>query len=308
MRGLLIGAALAVLALAAWLWGFGGMDLLTRWAAEGQRAAQQALAGALRALKAGEPGAVTGLLTLCFSYGFFHAAGPGHGKVLIGGYGLGRQVSFGRLAGLAVASSLAQALTAVLLVGTGVLLLGWTRETMVGLAEGGLQRLSAGAIGAIGLWLAWRGARGLMRAIRSERAAARHNHDHDHTHTLVGDGICDTCGHRHGVTMEEAAAVSGWRDAVALIGAVAIRPCTGALFLLILTWRMGIFGLGVAGALAMGLGTASLTLAVAAGSVLLRNGALAGLSGSGTILRLRAALELAAGLLIALIAAQLLLR
>ncbi|WP_238364296.1 nickel/cobalt transporter [Mesobacterium pallidum] len=304
MRGALIAAALVVLGLAAWLVGFGGMDHLARWAADGQRAAQQALAGALRALKTGQPGAVAGLMTLCFSYGFFHAAGPGHGKVLIGGYGLGRQVSFARLAGLAVASSLAQALTAVALVGAGVLLLGWSRERMVGLAEGGLQALSAAAIGLIGLWLAFRGARALFTALRG----GGHGHGHDHSHNHHGDGVCQTCGHRHGVTLDEAARVSGWRDALALIAAVAVRPCTGALFLLILTWRMDIFGLGVLGALVMGLGTATLTLVVAGGAVLLRGGAMAGFSGSGTALWLRAGLELTAGLLIALVAAQLLLR
>ncbi len=297
-------AALVIAALAAWLWLGNGADQLARWAADGQREAQTALARGLRALRAGEPGALIALLSMCFAYGFFHAVGPGHGKILIGGYGVARQVSMVRLSVLALVSSLAQAATAVILVYSGVLLFNWSRERMEGLADTLLAALSYGAIALIGAWLAFRGLRTLWRSFRPTHD---HHHTHDHDHSGHGH-VCDTCGHSHGPSIEEVAKVSSLRDALVLIGAIAIRPCTGALFLLILTWRMDIQVAGILGAFAIGLGTASVTVVVALMAVVFRSGALETLSEGQTARRALGTVELIAGVVIAMLALQLLMR
>lgn len=316
MRAPVAMSALVVLAaLALWLWGFGGVTLLERWAADGQRDAQNAMAGLLRRLKAGDGAAFAALLGFCFAYGFFHAAGPGHGKVLIGGYGLGRRVPLGRLAGLAVISSLAQAATAVVLVYAGVFALDWSRERMVDTAEAWLAPFSYVLIGLVGLWLLMRGARKFRSQIVIARQARRadpvphdhgpaQHHHHDHADHAAAD-VCASCGHKHGPTIEEAAEVRSLRDAVALIAAVAVRPCTGALFLLILTWRMQIDLAGIAGAFAMGLGTASVTVLVAFLSVTARESALAQVAGGPATARALSLIEIAAGLLVVLVAGQL---
>ena len=314
MRVLTALAALAVLVIAIWLWGFGGAQDVARWAASGQREAQSALARGLRALKAGQPGALISLLSLCFAYGFFHAAGPGHGKLVIGGYGMDRSVAMGRLAVLAVASSLAQAATAVVLVAGGLTVMDWGRERMTSIAEEVLAPLSYGLIALVGVYLFQRGARRLMRARRGfaeagmggQAVACDHGHAHSYDHDHSADA-CPSCGHRHGPTLEEAAQVHGLRDALAIIGAVALRPCTGAVFLLLVTWRMDVLPAGIAGAFAMGLGTASVTVAVAIASVSLREGALDRMQGRGA-LALAAGLELLAGGVIALLAFQIMLR
>jgi ABC-type nickel/cobalt efflux system permease component RcnA len=288
-------------AVAVWLWGVGGITLLERWAADGQRDAQNAMAGLLRRLKAGDAAALAGLMGFCFAYGFFHAAGPGHGKVLIGGYGLGRRVPVRRLAGLAVASSLAQAAMAVALVYAGVFVLDWSRERMVDMAEVWLAPLSYLLIGLVGLWLLLRGARKLWA---QRGGVAEHPDHHDHAHHGHAEA-CASCGHSHGPSAAEATEVRSLRDALVLIGAVAVRPCTGALFLLILTWRMGIDAAGIAGAFVMGLGTASVTVLVAVLSVTARESTLAQVAGGPATARALSLIEIAAGALVVLVAAQL---
>lgn len=271
------------------LWASGGLDGFTAWAAASQREAQNGLARALRHLRANEPGAMIALLGVCFAYGFFHAAGPGHGKVLIGGYGVARRVRMLPLMGVAFASSLAQATTAVILVYAGVFVLGLTREAMVGLSEDIFAPISYAAIGLIGVWLAWRGLRSFLRARKVEQ------HDHHHAHDCG-------CGHAHGPDVAQVAALTGWRDTLILIAGIAVRPCTGAMFLLILCWRMGIDGAGIAGAYAMGLGTASITVAVAFASVWAREGALHALGG-GRLARAAPLIELGAGVTVAVLSA-----
>ena len=297
MQTLRIGVLVALAGLLVWLFGFGGMVDLSRWAAAGQEQAQRALAGGLRAVRAGEPGAWLGLMGLCAAYGFFHAAGPGHGKLVIGGYGAAARVTALRLSGLAVVSSLAQALSAIILVAAGAWVLGWGRAQMTDAAEVFLAPASYIAIALVGLWLVLRGVR---RMVRNRASAHTHTHDHD------GDGVCDTCGHAHGPTPDQVENITSWRDAAAIVGSIAIRPCTGAVFLLILCFGLGIPWAGVAGAFVMGLGTASVTVLVAVAAVGARYSLLDNWQGAGA-LQAVATVEMVAGAAIALIATLLVL-
>ncbi len=301
MRAVIVLAVLASILVAAVFWASGGDRVVLAWAMEGQRAAQGGMGRTLGALRAGDAAAVLPLLAVCFLYGFFHAAGPGHGKLLIGGYGAARAVGPVRLSAVALASSLAQGATAIALVGVGVWVLNWSREYMTDVAERLLQPLGFAAIALVGLWLVYRGLRGLGAAT----ATVQHGHDH-HGHDHGHDHGGHACGHAHAPSAEALASVTSTRELLALIGAVAIRPCTGAIFLLILTAQMGVFGWGVAGTIAMALGTASVTVAVALAAVLLRRGALAGLSDrAGRLAQVQPALEIAIGLTVAWIAAGL---
>ncbi len=125
-----------------------------------------------------------------------------------------------------------------------------------------------------------------------------HHHDPHHVHDA-------SCGHAHGPTLDEVARLRGWRDALALIAGIAIRPCTGALFVLILTWQMGIAAMGVVCGLCDGARHRVGHAGRGRLSVWAREGALTALPGQG-IARALPALELAAGALIALVSLHLL--
>lgn len=296
MRAVLIGLGLAVAAALWWLWGAGGAGQISAWAAEHQRDFQNQMALSLRGVRAGQPAALATLLGVCFAYGFFHAIGPGHGKVLIGGYGVARQVAVLRLSVISLIASLGQAVTAVVLIYGGVWLFQLSRTQLTDTADSVMAPVSYGMIALIGLWLLVRGLRRLTRKPAPEG------------HAPHAGGHCSECGHRHGPTPEEAGAVRSLREAALLIGGIAIRPCTGALFVLAITLGMGIPWAGIAGAFAMALGTGVVTIAVGIGAVGLRGGFLAGLSGSGLATRVIPVIEIAAGALVMLAAGSLLMR
>lgn len=295
MRRVLSLVAIALLFLVGLLWLTGGFDRLGVWAVQQQREFQNTIALSLRATRAGEAGAVLALLSACFAYGLAHAAGPGHGKVLIGGYGMARAVPMVRLSLIALAASLGQAVTAVVLVYAGVMVLNLGRETLVGVTEDIMAPVSYGAIALIGLWLMWRGWRRVREPV------------HDHAHE-GDDAVCSSCGHAHGPTLDQVNETRSLRDALLLIGGIAVRPCTGALFVLILTWQMGIGMIGIAGAFAMAIGTALITIAVGLAAGGLRGGMLAGISGSPRFAQVAATVELLAGGVVVLLASGLLLR
>jgi len=275
MRGLALATIALLGGLAIWLWGFDGSQAVMRFAVTAQHETQNAMAVSLRAIKTGQAGAVLGLWALCFSYGFVHAAGPGHGKLIIGGYGVGARVAARRLVGLAFASSLAQALSAVVVVYLALWILGWGRAEMTDLADKTMAPLSYALIASVGVWLVLRG----LRKAWKTRAVAHHDHHHH------AGGICDSCGHAHAPSPEQAASVSSFRDGLAVVVSIAIRPCTGAFI--------------------MGLGTAMFTALVALAAVSARESVLAQTASGPRAAWLIVSAEIIAGAMISLIAVQL---
>ncbi|MBL9053752.1 MAG: hypothetical protein JNN02_08475, partial [Tabrizicola sp.] len=216
MRRTLMLGGLVLAALAGLFWATGALEGVGSWLQAAQRGAQERLAAAIRSLRGGEAGALAAFWGVCFAYGVLHASGPGHGKLVIGGYGVARRVPVGRLAGLALAASLAQAGVAVGLVYGLVAALGLTRTAVEGTAERWMMPIGHALIAGLGIWLVWRGIAGLRQRWRGHSHGHNHGHGHDHAHG-------PECNHAHGPTLEQAEQVNSWRDALALILGIAIR-------------------------------------------------------------------------------------
>lgn len=305
---LLLALALAALVTVAADGGAG--QALFRWAGARQHEVQDAMAAAIRAIKAGDPRAVVSLCLLSGAYGFVHAMGPGHGKVLLGGAALAGGVGTGRMLAVGLVAGLAQAMTAILLVAVGVKALALSSADASALAEGWLATASRWAIAAIGVLLVWRALR-VLWCSRGPGPATGHSHGHDHDHGQghaqmhghgsrheAGEPACG-CGHSHGPTAAQVAALSSPRDLAMMVASIAIRPCTGALFLMVVAWRFGIPLAGAAAVISMGLGTALFNSLAIGGGIAARRLLSAGgavLGGAG--LRVAATLQLSAGLVV----------
>ncbi|KNE28328.1 MULTISPECIES: nickel/cobalt transporter [Achromobacter] len=263
------------------------------------------LTGAVRAWQA-DGGAAWTLIGLSFAYGVFHALGPGHGKAVISSYVVANRQTARNGALLALASALIQALVAIAMVAVLALVFNATAATM-NQATRWLELASYGLVTLLGAWLVWiKAVRPLLRRRREPVAAAVANAAHAsalkgaaalraiavHAPAPAPHAAADVhqpgphhhhhhddcgCGHAHVPAPDQVAGQLNWRRAVSAILAVGLRPCSGALIVLVFALSQGFFLAGVASALAMGLGTgltvaALACLAVAAGGAATRIG------------------------------------
>jgi ABC-type nickel/cobalt efflux system permease component RcnA len=232
------------------------------------------MSSAIRAAKS-DGSAVWTVLAGSFAYGIFHAAGPGHGKAVISSYLIANQETARRGIVLSFASALMQSLVAVVIVAICALLLNATAKTMCG-AEKAIEISSYALIAAFGARLVWTKGGGFIRALQAPRPALAmagrgHSHDHDHHHhdhhhhdhgpdQHVHD---EHCGHSHGPEPGELAGPGGWRRGFGAIFAVGVRPCSGAILVLVFALAQGLFWAGIAATFVMGLGTAITVAAIA---------------------------------------------
>lgn len=260
------------------------------------------LTGAVRAWQA-DGGAAWTLIGLSFAYGVFHALGPGHGKAVISSYVVANRQTARNGALLALASALIQALVAIAMVAVLALVFNATAATM-NQATRWLELASYGLVTLLGAWLVWiKAVRPLLRRRREPHVAADAHQHHHHHH----DDDCG-CGHAHVPAPDQVAGQLNWRRAVSAILAVGLRPCSGALIVLVFALSQGFFLAGVASALAMGLGTgltvaALACLAVAAGGAATRIGQR--LSSTGAA-RVRYGVEALAAVMVLLLGVMLL--
>jgi nickel/cobalt transporter (NicO) family protein len=280
------------------------------------------MSSTIRAAKS-DGSAVWTLLAISFAYGIFHAAGPGHGKAVISSYLVANRETARRGIVLSFASALMQSLVAVAIVGIGAALLNATARTMCG-AERVIEIASYALIAAFGARLVWTKGGGFLRVLRPAQlvpamavAAQHHDHGHDHDHSHAHASVAhdhgdhdhgheedhvhdEHCGHAHGPDPSELAGPGGWRRGFSAIFAVGIRPCSGAILVLVFALAQGLFWAGVAATLVMGLGTAITVATIAVIAVSAKDLAqrLSGASDGGGALIMRGVEFAAAGLVL----------
>ncbi len=228
------------------------------------------------------------LLFASFIYGIFHAAGPGHGKMVISSYLLASEDQLRRGIKLTFLSSAAQAVSAILLVGVLAIALDLSRLEVTSQTRT-LEIASYILVVGIGLWM-------LNGAVRGKGCGHDHGHgghthadhsqhdhaDHDHADHGHSDHNCGGHHHRehahssHGQSPSTAKQVTGTglRQYLGIILAVGIRPCSGAVIVLLFTLAQGLLLAGIAATFAMALGTAITVATLAILSVTSRKVAL----------------------------------
>ncbi len=259
------------------------------WIQQEQKSFYQSLTNALKTIRSGQGGFWL-LVSLSFSYGVLHAAGPGHGKAVISSYMLANEVQLRRGIVLSFASAALQAIVAI--VGIGALIF-FLRG--LGLKQAvfthWLEVASYVGVTLLGLWL-------LLKKVRPRKVAMalhdhpahsdqhnhedhahdhscghsnvpHHDHKHDHKHGRGHDhkhgagDVCSECGHLHAPDPAMLAGKFGVKEAWSAIFAVGLRPCTGAMIVLTFAFLNGLYWAGIASAFAMALGT-GITVAVIA--------------------------------------------
>jgi nickel/cobalt exporter len=270
---------------------------LTGWILAKQAEFYRQFSGLIRAAKADGSAAWT-LFGLSLLYGIFHAAGPGHGKAVISSYVVANEETWKRGVVLSFASALLQAVVAVAIVGVAAALLNATAATM-SRAVNLIEILSYGLIILIGLRLLWVKGRAFIAALttlhppvavgaavtpahlhdrahagarddgrwehdrdphrRDHHGGERHSHAHGHAH----EDHASAWGHAHAPEPVQLAGPGGWTRGLSAIVAVGLRPCSGAILVLVFALAQGLFWAGVVATFIMGIGTGITVAAIA---------------------------------------------
>lgn len=270
------------------------------WVFAQQRALHRELTQVLRALEAAaDAQAALWLIAASFVYGVLHAAGPGHGKAVLSAYLLTHPSRVGRGAALGVAASLLQGVTAIVLVYGLIWLAGW-RAAETAQAVSWSERLSYALLAGMGAWLCLRAARALAAQFRRRPAPAGHAEHHHH-----GCG----CGCAHAPSAEQIADSGGVRAALGLALSIGLRPCSGAVLVLVFAYSLKIAWAGMIAAMAMATGTALTVAALALLAVKARDLAAGLAAGRGrAAARVGAAVALCGGFAVMLLGCELLIR
>ncbi|MGB9098184.1 nickel/cobalt transporter [Erwinia sp.] len=204
-----------------------------------------------------------GLTLMGFSlvYGVLHALGPGHGKVVIATFLATHPTKVKTSLQLTLAAAVVQGGVAILLVTVMLVVLGLSSRQLH-LSSYWLEKGSYLMVAGLGLWLCWRALHKIWLALKPSPVSAGLNIQrivpagHQHSDNCG-------CGHQHVPDSQMLdKAVNGKTRAIVVLS-MGLRPCSGAIMMLLFSKVIGVYGWGVLSALAMAVGTALTVSAMA---------------------------------------------
>ena len=262
-----------------------------------QREVNSELADLLYEAKSNPWGAGSYLIGFSFIYGMLHSLGPGHGKVIVSTYLATHPTKAKASLVLTIVSAFLQALVAILLV--SVLLWGFSASMrMVNDKANMFVSLSFALVALVGALICWKALGNIYRSIRKPKLKVKAittlaadtsspisvqspmalrssvpagsmmltpsnalqtvEHAHaDHSHADCG------CGHQHVADANAINKASTFREYAGIIVTIGVRPCTGAIMVLLFANMVGLYWMGVVSAFAMAIGTAFTTSTIA---------------------------------------------
>ncbi|WP_122082525.1 nickel/cobalt transporter [Vibrio coralliirubri] len=259
-----------------------------------QREVNSELADLLYEAKSNPWGAGSYLIGFSFIYGMLHSLGPGHGKVIVSTYLATHPTKAKASLVLTVVSAFLQALVAILLV--SVLLWGFSASMRVVNDKANMfVSLSFALVAVVGALICWKALKNIYTAMRKPKlkvkaittlatdtaapisarspmalrssgsmvmGATNALQAADHTHADHSNADCG-CGHQHVADAEAINKASTLREYAGIIVTIGIRPCTGAIMVLLFANMVGLYWMGVLSAFAMAVGTALTTSLIA---------------------------------------------
>lgn len=282
--------------------GVGHVNALSAWIIGQESNFYQALARALAGAKHSVYALIV-LLGLGFAYGVFHAAGPGHGKAVITSYMVSNERALRRGIVIAFLAALLQGLVAIVAIGGAAALFNATAQRMIATAHA-LEIAAYCGIILLGLMLVFRKGSALIATARAMLASSRSRWSLGSepelatapavlrvfanepqveaapqsqtsmfraTAVSAANEATAECGPQcaHVLALDPTKLGDGfsWKSAALTIVTAGARPCSGAILVLVFGLAQGVFMTGVFTVVAIALGTAMTTCALATTAV-----------------------------------------
>lgn len=240
---------------------------------EWQRVFNLELSAALNSLQQHYYQAGFSLTLISFLYGIFHAIGPGHGKFILMSYLSFERTYLSKAIKLTFLSALMQGIVAISLMTLIVVSFELSRSYF-NLTLKWIERGSFILMMLFGLYWVYQSYR--LSKIRHKQtklpkilqiSPAKQPLTLMKITPLYHSETCG-CGHKHLPSANDLAQVTTWKSQLMLVLSIGLRPCSGAILVLFLSYTLDLYLWGVLSALLMALGT-GLTLALFAWFVLL---------------------------------------